>query len=309
MQHAQSSPILSSSQRLLVIAPHPDDESIGAGGLLSQVADVGASARVLLLTDGDQNPWPQRVLERRLHLGAHDRQRWATRRRDEMRAALAALGLPATTLTCLGWPDLGVTSRLMDDTRASVGALAAVLDAYRPDVLVYPALADAHPDHSAAHVLMHLALQRATAPAPRVLTYLVHGAEADAATLTLALDDEHVQRKRQAILAHASQVALSRGRLLRHAASAERFGTALAAGSSEAIADGWPWQGRLPLTGCELLLVAGERAWSEPVPAIRKHWPGPGVDPAVPVFAKLRNRWPSPWIFDHYGWRLLRKAT
>src|SRR6202008_2455796 len=76
--------------RLLVLAPHPDDETLGTGGLLSRAARLAIATEVVFVTDGDDNPWPQRVLERRIRLDAGARARWAERRRFEAVAALDA---------------------------------------------------------------------------------------------------------------------------------------------------------------------------------------------------------------------------
>ena len=47
----------SAQDRLLVVAPHPDDETIAAGGLIQSALHAGAAVRVLFATDGDNNPW------------------------------------------------------------------------------------------------------------------------------------------------------------------------------------------------------------------------------------------------------------
>src|SRR5207249_248864 len=61
--------------RVLLIAPHPDDETLAAGGLLQRVLAAGARLRVLFVTDGENNPWAQRATERRWRIGARDRER------------------------------------------------------------------------------------------------------------------------------------------------------------------------------------------------------------------------------------------
>ncbi|HEX5306594.1 MAG TPA: PIG-L family deacetylase, partial [Dyella sp.] len=144
---------LSARTRLLVVAPHPDDETIATGLLIQHVLAAGGTVHVLLLSDGDNNPWPQRWLEHRLHVGAGDRARWAARRRHELESALRVFGLPLHALTALGWPDQGLTRRVQRELPASLDALHAVLDAFAPNVVVMPALEDRHPDHAAAHVL------------------------------------------------------------------------------------------------------------------------------------------------------------
>ena len=89
---AQLMPIsIATTDRILVIAPHPDDESIGAGGLLLRAKQAGAQVRVIFCTSGDNNPWPQRAIEKCVFISASARLRWAARRRDEARAALRFL--------------------------------------------------------------------------------------------------------------------------------------------------------------------------------------------------------------------------
>ena len=61
---------LLASDRVLVLAPHPDDESLAAAGLLQHARGRGAAIRVVFLTDGDRNPWAQLVNEWRWPVGA-----------------------------------------------------------------------------------------------------------------------------------------------------------------------------------------------------------------------------------------------
>ena len=72
---------LGASDRVLVLAPHPDDESIACGGLLLAARAVGAARCVVVVTDGDNNPWPQRWIEKRWRIDARARARWGARRR------------------------------------------------------------------------------------------------------------------------------------------------------------------------------------------------------------------------------------
>src|SRR2546429_9585198 len=74
----------------MLIAPHPDDEALACSVILQQAVRAGAAIRVVYVTDGDDNPWPQRAVERRWSLSASDRKRWGKLRRSE---ALAALGV------------------------------------------------------------------------------------------------------------------------------------------------------------------------------------------------------------------------
>ena len=79
--------------RLLVFAPHPDDESLACGALIQRALSAGASVHVVIATNGDANPWPQRLVERRWHLDRASVDRWGAMRMGEARAALQALGV------------------------------------------------------------------------------------------------------------------------------------------------------------------------------------------------------------------------
>src|SRR5688572_26068919 len=100
---------LTARDRLLVVAPHPDDESLGAGGLIARAVARGAAVHVVLATDGDNAAWIQRVWERRWRIGEPDRRRFGVWRRAEAMAALAALGVAPSAVTCLAYPDQGLT--------------------------------------------------------------------------------------------------------------------------------------------------------------------------------------------------------
>ncbi|MBU6248455.1 MAG: PIG-L family deacetylase, partial [Xanthomonadaceae bacterium] len=214
---------LSARTRLLVVAPHPDDETLATGILIQRVLAAGGTVTVLLLTDGDNNPWPQRWLERRLLIGAAGRARWAARRRAELCAALRTLGVDPGQVIAMGWPDQGLTRQVACGAPACVDALVPVLARVRPNLLVMPALDDRHPDHGAAHVLMRLALERWT-ERPEVWLYRVHGGRRTARVVVPCVADATTrERKRAALGCHASQLVLSGRRMQRFAARSECF--------------------------------------------------------------------------------------
>ncbi|HET7266542.1 MAG TPA: PIG-L family deacetylase, partial [Oleiagrimonas sp.] len=208
---------------VLAVTPHPDDESLALGGLIQHALRHGASVTLLQITDGDNNPWPQRWLERRWRIGPEARARWGQRRVGEAQQAMQCLGLPAASLHRLRWPDLGVCARLRDDGTGAIEAFAAVMRHTQPDIVVLPALEDRHPDHGGAHVLARLAMARLSRE-PDCLAYLVHGSGAPAGDpFVLSLDTVMQQTKRQAVLAHHTQVALARRRLLAMVTPEERL--------------------------------------------------------------------------------------
>ncbi|MBS0570407.1 MAG: PIG-L family deacetylase [Proteobacteria bacterium] len=215
-------PVLTSADRIAIVAPHPDDESIATGGLIQAALAFGATVRVFVLTDGDANIWPQRWIEKRWRIDAAGRARWGARRREEARAAMRVLGLGPDGAVFFGWPDLGLTELLMRGDTAVVDALRREFSNFAPNVIVLPSLADRHPDHSAANILVRLALDASAFPPPRLLEFAVHGGTA-ASGIAFPLNAGQQERKRAAILAHATQMRLSSNRFLRHADTAEVF--------------------------------------------------------------------------------------
>lgn len=162
------------TDRLLVIAPHPDDEVLGAGAAILAARAAGAEVRVAFATDGEGNVWVQRLLERRLRSTAADRARFGRRRRAEAVASLAVLGVSERETEFLGLPDTGLTDAVRrgdDRVRASVRTL---LDRVRPTVVIGASPADLHPDHGALGVVVRGILGTDVA-GPCVLEFCVHG--------------------------------------------------------------------------------------------------------------------------------------
>jgi N-acetyl-1-D-myo-inositol-2-amino-2-deoxy-alpha-D-glucopyranoside deacetylase len=313
---------LNSRTRLLVVAPHPDDESIATGELIQQVSQAGGEVQILLLTNGDNNPWPQRWMERRIHIGPKERRRWGERRRAEVVQALGRLGVDAQALFPLGWPDMGVTGLLCGAMGAGVGAVQERLREFRPNLVALPALGDHHPDHSAAHVITRLAVAGWNDGAPRMLAYLVHGHEVAVSGMArpgrVKLDSsvELHATKMSALACHRSQMALSGKRMRRLADRAERYQwTTSEPGAAESAV--LPWQlSPLLQRWLHLTLVdaGGVRQWPWRKAPLAMDGQGRhllhGLDASVPGprFVKLHMNVPSPWIFDRWGWCELRNA-
>ncbi len=196
----------------MILAPHPDDESLATGGLLQQVAATSAESKVIFLTNRENNPWPQRVIEWRWQIKATDRERWGTRRRLEALAALSELGVSERATAFWGFPDQGLTHLLLATDDELTQRLVRELGDWQPTVLVTPSPLDLHPDHSAAAVFVRLALARLgmNCSGPQHVEYRVHGRGQNriAPCLTLVLSREQQERKRRAILCHMSQLKL-----------------------------------------------------------------------------------------------------
>jgi LmbE family N-acetylglucosaminyl deacetylase len=225
---------LPSDARLLVFAPHPDDETLATGELIQLAREEGATVRVVFATDGDNNPWPQRWTERRWRIDAEARARWGARRRGEALAALATLGVDADAARFLGWPDLGLT-HLLERDDAAIEALSDEIRTFAPTHVATPSLRDRHPDHGALRVMVDLALAKARGAGVR-LGYVLHGREEGPASWIVPHDAARQRCKRDALLAHESQIRLSRERLLRWARQPESFERAEGGSAIEATA-------------------------------------------------------------------------
>ena len=136
------------ARRVLVLAPHYDDEVLGCGGVLLQLAAGGAQIVCAFLSDGSggaEGP-PE----------GQSREQYSLRRREEAECAAAALGIATVEHVGRrhGLPDGGLASCL-DRLAGHIGAL---LEEHRPDLVLAPSPLEASPDHRAAFRALHEAL-------------------------------------------------------------------------------------------------------------------------------------------------------
>jgi len=202
-------PSISADTRLLVIAPHPDDEVLGAGGLIQHVREAGGEVRVVYLTNGDAYRAGVRLEQRAVKISAKDFRGYGRRRQKEARAALTTLGLDGDAATFLSFPDQGLcrmTRTYWSDQRRPYRSpftrldrpptdellvpdteyrgedltleLAHLIGQYRPTLVLVPRKEDQHPDHSAASFFLYDALAGVRKVFPEystdVLNYIVH---------------------------------------------------------------------------------------------------------------------------------------
>ena len=223
-------PAFTSGSRLLLFAPHPDDESLACSVLLQRAVHAGAAVRVVYVTDGDDNPWPQRVLERKWRLNVTDRRRWGRLRRTEALAALRVLGVNGSATRFLGLPDQKLTALLMSGCQSARAQLAAIITDWRPTHVLVPSISDTHPDHSALAVMLRLVLSESFSDLlatgqMAAWSYLVHGRRSaffDRAA-TISQSHREAATKQRAIRCHKTQLKLSRKRFLAYAGRPERL--------------------------------------------------------------------------------------
>ena len=215
---------LDQNTRMLVIAPHPDDETLATGELIQAALAAGARLRVVIATDGDNNPWPQRWIEKRWRIDASARARWGKRRQTEASMALARLGVAAQDVRCLGWPDQGITALLMRDSAATLQLADEIRD-FVPNLIIAPSRTDLHPDHNAMNVMLELALAESNLSACQRFGYVVHGNLSAENLIALPADHERSRVKVDAMRMHASQMVLSEKRMARLGQRPEQFET------------------------------------------------------------------------------------
>ncbi len=191
--------------RVLVLAPHPDDEVLACGGLIQRAVKMRLPVRVVFLTYGDSNEWSFAVYRRHPVLLPRAARAMGLVRHDEAVAAGRVLGLGADRLVFLGYPDFGTFEMWTEHwggkpplrsplTRVTAvpyanafrpGApykgeevlrdLTALLRDFRPTKVFVSHPADHNPDHRALYLFTRVALWDLEGElAPALFPYLVH---------------------------------------------------------------------------------------------------------------------------------------
>jgi LmbE family N-acetylglucosaminyl deacetylase len=178
-------------RRLVVVAPHPDDEVLQAGGLMRRHHRRHGEIVIVAVTDGE---------------ASHSRSSLVTaeelrvRRDAERDEALRRLGVAPSSIARLGVPDQGCGQDI-DELGA---AIATVLCA--DDLVVTVSSADRHPDHVATATATRRAARGLVDVIFEAPTWaLVHGT-APPATCTLTLDEPDWYAKQRAVCAYRSQL-------------------------------------------------------------------------------------------------------
>lgn len=123
--------------RILVIAPHPDDETLGCGGTLLLHKRLEHEVRIVFLTDGERGIRKVAASEVR------------PLRQQEARDAASAMHIPEDHLDFLGMPD-GEVGR----QAGTHYEFREILETFDPDTIYLPSFLESHPDHFAANVLL-----------------------------------------------------------------------------------------------------------------------------------------------------------
>lgn len=183
-------------RRLVVVAAHPDDEVLGAGGLMQCVQHLGVEMAIVAVTDGEASHPEARALGVDI----------ASTRAVESTVALGRLGCGCNTVMRLGLHDGAVATQIPRLTEALSDLLGP------DDLCLTPWRSDGHPDHDATG---EAAVSAAGATGTAILEYLVwtwHWATPDNPVVPWRncrrhhLDSAQMARKRWATDAFTSQI-------------------------------------------------------------------------------------------------------
>jgi LmbE family N-acetylglucosaminyl deacetylase len=202
-------PFLSRNTRLMVFSPHPDDESLAAGGLMQRVLSLGGSVKIVFMTSGDGFP---EGVEKEIRIArptAQDYRNYGKLRKKEARQALRILGMKKQDVVFLNFPDGGLRNLLQkhwidrrpyfrspftlddrpqldntllpniefngEDVKREIEKL--LLD-FNPSLIAVADSRDRHPDHCSTYFFINKSLKAYRKNYPTldstILTYLVH---------------------------------------------------------------------------------------------------------------------------------------
>lgn len=197
-------PKFDSATSLLIVAPHPDDETLCCAGVIQRVTAAGGKVGVVWITSGDASEMDLLVIEKSLFRKPRKLRDLAERRMQEAHAAAGVLGIPPARQIFLGYPDRGVLSLLGEhyvtpfyskfngssvvpyDNALSPGQpytgrslehdFDSVLQRLEPTLVLAPSPRDAHSDHEAAGILAMRAMSQ-RGELSRLRYWIVHGGE------------------------------------------------------------------------------------------------------------------------------------
>ncbi|MCX6737589.1 MAG: PIG-L family deacetylase [Candidatus Parcubacteria bacterium] len=191
-----------STDRILIVAPHPDDETLGMGGYIQRAKKGGAQVKVIYLTLGDHNEIAAWIDKKNPLLTPSKYRQLGEKRAQEAINGTSTLGLKREDLVFLGYPDSGTlkiwqsywngrsflnpitatnkvpyeiaqTPKAAYNAKSIMSDLSQIIDGYKPTKVFAPMNLDSHPDHQAAYLFTQ-AVVNVLWPKPQVYAYLVH---------------------------------------------------------------------------------------------------------------------------------------
>jgi LmbE family N-acetylglucosaminyl deacetylase len=188
--------------RVIVFAPHCDDETLGSGMFINRSLANGAKVTVVILTNGDGHRYSTVEEFKKIYPTPQDYIDSGYKRQEESINALGKLGLSKENIIFLGFPDHGLKNMLDSNWTNSYEStftkknsspysnsyvnkapykgeevqneLTKILADKNPNYIVYPSEFDGHPDHFATNSFVSRALDKVSLTTKAKYTYLVH---------------------------------------------------------------------------------------------------------------------------------------
>jgi len=145
---------LATLQSCLVLAPHPDDESLGCGGLIALLRGKGVNVTVILTTDGSQSHPNSK---------SFPPEKVALIRKEEVLKALAVLGVSQTNVIFFEGKDASLPHKNQSGFQILVDKLSVVIKEKEPQLILVPYELDPHCDHRATWQILQVATQNHSA--------------------------------------------------------------------------------------------------------------------------------------------------
>ncbi len=200
---------LTERDRIIIFAPHCDDETLGSGGIIQKALDKNIPVKVVMITNGDDNIFTTDIQFTTIFPSAAEFIAAGEKRQQESIDALVSLGVKREDIIFLSFPDKGLREMFTtnwsnampftsDGTREAMsvykityepgvvysgekllGNLKSIIADFNPTIVIAPHEKDHHPDHKYAFKFIVKALKElyggtSGKEPPVILTYLVH---------------------------------------------------------------------------------------------------------------------------------------
>ncbi|MHB8362763.1 MAG: PIG-L deacetylase family protein [Patescibacteria group bacterium] len=186
---------------LLLIAPHPDDESLSSAGMIQRAISSGANVIVVFITNGDGFKIATKRSNLTRKLSPNIYKDFALLRQNDAISALLELGVKKDDIIFLGFPDGGIdqlymvnfkepfTSKTTNENKVCyknsykyedqytgenlLNNLSTIIKNFNPTYIIYPNFKDTHKDHSYTSLFVKKAIGKTNIKA-KEFTYLIH---------------------------------------------------------------------------------------------------------------------------------------
>ena len=133
--------ILSLKDSILIISPHPDDETLSSGGIIQKAIKLKIPIKILIMTNGENFKLTFKLDSPLRKPTKNNINEFGKKRQNEAIAALHILGVNKKDITFLSLPDKGIKSIYLANTNIEM------LQNFIPTKIFYPSDIDKHPDH------------------------------------------------------------------------------------------------------------------------------------------------------------------